>query len=56
MTSLRLDDRSESLLMAVREEKTEPWLHYSLQELRQLESKLGRMDREADQDEEDDYV
>ena len=40
MTSLRLDDRTESLVMAVRENREDPWLHYTLQELRQLESKL----------------
>ena len=42
MTSLRLDDKTEGLVMAVREDKNEPWLHYSLRELQQLESKLGR--------------
>ena len=42
MTSLRLDDKSEDLVMAVRESKNEPWLHYTLQELKQLESKLGK--------------
>ena len=42
MTSLRLDDKTESLVMAVREDREDPWLHYTLQELRQLESKLGR--------------
>ena len=33
MTSLRLDDKTESLTMAVRENKEDPWLHYTFQEL-----------------------
>ena len=41
MTSLRLDDGSQSLVMAVRDNKDEPWLNYSIGELRELESKLG---------------
>ena len=40
MTSLRLDDRSQSLVVAVRDKKEDPWLNYSLEELRALESKL----------------
>ena len=32
MTSLRLDDMSVSLVMAVREEKKDPWLYYSYSE------------------------
>lgn len=39
-TSLRLDDRSQGLLMAVRMDKEEQWLHYSIKELRELENKL----------------
>ena len=42
MTSLRLDDKTESLVMAVREDRADPWLHYTLQELRQLESRMCR--------------
>ena len=45
-TSLRLDDRSQSLLMAVRMSKEEPWLHYSIRELKELEAKLVKGDEE----------
>ena len=50
MTSLRLDDKTESLTMAVRDEKDQPWLMYTLEELRQLESKLVRTERENKED------
>ena len=40
-TSLRLEDKSMSLVMAVRDKKTDPLLHYSLTELKQLESSLS---------------
>ena len=39
-TSLRLDDRSQGLQMAVRMSRDEQWLHYSIKELRELENKL----------------
>ena len=39
-TSLRLDDKSRGLSMTVRMSREEQWLHYSLKELRELESKL----------------
>lgn len=39
-TSLRLDDRSESLKLAVKEKKEDGWLYYSLDELKQLESTI----------------
>ena len=52
MTSLRLDDKTESLTMAVRESREDPWLHYSFQELKQLESKICRgPPAEEDEDE-----
>ena len=54
MTSLRLDDKTEGLVMAVREKKEDPWLHYTLQELKQLESKLcggGRVGEEEEEEE-----
>ena len=51
MTSLRLDDMSESLVMAVRENRDDPWLHYSYLELKQLESRLNKPDG-SDQEEE----
>lgn len=58
MNSLRLDDKTEGLSMAVRENKTDPWLHYSFQELKQLESRLVRngmegCGEEREEDEED---
>ena len=57
MTSLRLDDKTEGLVMAVREDRDEPWLHYTFQELKQLESKLGRSSGvEADEEEDDEFV
>ena len=39
-TSIRLNDKTNSLTMAVRDGKDVPWLHYTLQELKQLESSL----------------
>lgn len=56
MTSLSLDERSEGLTMAVRENKQDPWLHYSFQELKQLESKLCRGPLEEDEEEEEEMV
>ena len=54
MTSLRLEDKTEGLVMAVREDRDEPWLHYTFQELKQLESKLGRTGVDVDDGEEGD--
>ena len=56
MTSLRLDDRSESLTMAVRENREDQWLHYSFQELKQLESKICGGSGAVDEEEEDEFV
>ena len=57
MTSLRLDDKTEGLTMAVREEKDQLWLHYSLLELKQLESKLVHAtEGEETEEEEDEFV
>ena len=39
-TSLRLDDKTECLKLAVREKKEDRWLYYSLKELKQLESSI----------------
>ena len=41
-TSLRLDDATEGLVAAVREDKESPWLYYSAEELEELESSLCR--------------
>ena len=41
-TSLRLDDRTQGLIMAVKDSKEDPWSHYSLKELKELESSLTR--------------
>ena len=42
LTSLRLDDATQGLVAAVREKKTDQWLFYTLQELKQLESTLTK--------------
>ena len=39
-TSLRLDDKTEGLKLAVRQKKEDGWLYYSLAELKQLEGSL----------------
>ena len=54
-TSLRLDDKSMGLVMAVRERREDPWLHYSLKELKELEGSLsgcGLGEGEEDEEEE----
>ena len=53
-TSLRLDDKSQSLSMAVRMSKEEQWLHYSLKELKELEGKLVSGGAEGEEGEEED--
>ena len=45
MTSLRINDKTQGLVMAVRESKEEEWLHYTVEELGQLESKLTKGSR-----------
>ena len=45
LTSLRLNDKTGGLVMAVRESKEEEWLHYTVEELGQLESKLTKGSR-----------
>ena len=44
-TSLRLDDRTQGLIMAVKDSKEDPWSHYSLKELKELESSLTKTPR-----------
>ena len=52
-TSLRLDDASESLVAAVRDGKDSQWLYYSIEELEQLESSLGKGGSGSEDEEED---
>ena len=54
-TSLRLEDKSMGLVMAVRERREDPWLHYSLKELKELEGSLsgcggGECDEQEDEE------
>ena len=57
-TSLRLDDKSQSLIMAVRMNREDQWLHYSLKELQELEDKLvgGRSGKGGCEDGDEDAV
>ena len=54
-TSIRLDDSSQGLVAAVREGKEGSWLYYTVEELEELESTLGRgpVGEEEDQEEDD---
>ena len=52
-TSIRLDDRSQGLIMAVKDKKEDPWSHYSLQELKELEGSLTKTPMGARTDDED---
>ena len=54
MTSLRLDDKTESLKLAVRESKENKWLYYTLDELKQLELSIvaGGVEEEGGEDSE----
>ena len=56
LTSLRLDVAIQGLVAAVREKKTDKWLFYSLQELKQLESMLTRVSPGSGHAEEQDEV
>ena len=51
-TSIRLDDKTTSLTMAVRDSQDVPWLHYTLEELKQLESSLIPSGPDLQEDEE----
>ena len=52
-TSIRLNDRTQGLIMAVKDNKEDPWSHYSLRELKELESSLTKTPRGASGGEDD---
>ena len=57
-TSLRPDEQTESLTVAVRQGKENQWLYYSVRELEELESKLnkGPLGNDGSGEEEEDLV